>query len=38
MANKEYNIQPSTFETIDTAIYNLVNDGFDLTYKYKRWI
>jgi len=30
MPNKETPLQPSTFETIDTAIYNLVNDGFDL--------
>lgn len=30
MPNKEYPLKPSTFETIDTAIYNLVNDGFDL--------
>lgn len=30
MPNKEIPLQPSTLETIDTAIYNLVNDGFDL--------
>ena len=30
MANKDYNLTPSTIETIDTAIYNLINDGFDL--------
>jgi hypothetical protein len=30
MATKEYPIEPSTIETIDAAIYNLVNDKFDL--------
>ncbi len=30
MANKEYPLTPSTIETIDMAIYNLINDGFDL--------
>ena len=30
MANKEYTLTPSTIETIDTAIYDLINDGFDL--------
>ena len=30
MANKEVPMQPSTIETIDTAIYNLINNGFDL--------
>jgi len=30
MANKEYPLKPSTIETIDMAIYNLINDGFDL--------
>ena len=30
MVNKEYILTPSTIETIDTAIYNLINDGFDL--------
>jgi len=30
MANNEIVLQPSTLETIDMAIYNLVNDGFDL--------
>ena len=30
MPSKEYPLQPSTLETIDIAIYNLVNDGFDL--------
>jgi hypothetical protein len=30
MANNEIVLQPSTLETIDMAIYDLVNDGFDL--------
>ena len=30
MANKEYTLTPSTIETIDMAIYNLINDEFDL--------
>jgi len=30
MANKEQPLQPSTIETIDMAIYNLINEGFDL--------
>lgn len=30
MATKEYPLTPSTIETIDMAIYNLINDGFDL--------
>ena len=30
MPSKETTLQPSTLETIDTAIYNLVNNGFDL--------
>ena len=30
MANREIPMQPSTIETIDTAIYNLINNGFDL--------
>ena len=30
MATREYALEPSTIETIDTAIYNLINDGFDL--------
>lgn len=30
MATKEYPIEPSTIETIDLAIYNLINDEFDL--------
>ena len=30
MANKKYTLKPSTIETIDTAIYNLINDGFNL--------
>ena len=30
MATKEYPLHPSTIETIDMAIYNLINDGFDL--------
>jgi len=30
MATKEYPLEPSTIETIDMAIYNLINDGFDL--------
>ena len=30
MATKEYLLEPSTIETIDLAIYNLVNDRFDL--------
>tara|TARA_R100001086_G_scaffold224291_2_gene142255 strand:+ start:105 stop:944 length:840 start_codon:yes stop_codon:yes gene_type:complete len=30
MPNKDYTLKPSTIETIDTAIYNLINDKFDL--------
>ena len=30
MATKEYPIKPSTIETIDMAIYNLINDDFNL--------
>ena len=30
MANKDYVLTPSTIETIDMAIYNLVNDDFNL--------
>ena len=30
MVNKDYILSPSTIETIDTAIYNLINDDFDL--------
>jgi hypothetical protein len=30
MATKEYPLTPSTIETIDMAIFNLINDGFDL--------
>lgn len=30
MATKEITLQPSTIETIDMAIYDLVNNGFDL--------
>ena len=30
MPNEEYSIQPSTIETIDRAIYELINDRFDL--------
>ena len=30
MATKEYPIEPSTIETIDMAIYNLINDDFNL--------
>lgn len=30
MANREISLQPSTLETIDLAVYNLVNEGFDL--------
>ena len=30
MATREYTLEPSTIETIDLAIYNLINDGFDL--------
>ena len=30
MPSKEYPLKPSTIETIDMAIYNLINDGFDL--------
>ena len=33
MPNKETILQPSTIETIDFAIYNLINDGFDLHTK-----
>ena len=30
LATKEYTLEPSTIETIDTAIYNLINDEFNL--------
>ena len=30
MPNEEYSLQPSTIETIDRAIYKLVNESFDL--------
>jgi len=30
MPTKEITLMPSTIETIDTAIYNLINEGFDL--------
>ena len=30
MPNKEIILEPSTLETIDFAIYNLINEGFDL--------
>ena len=30
MANKKRTLKPSTIETIDTAIYNLINDNFNL--------
>ena len=30
MENKNYTLSPSTIETIDTAIYNLINDEFNL--------
>ena len=30
MPNKDHTFKPSTIETIDTAIYNLINDEFDL--------
>lgn len=30
MATKEYSLEPSTIETIDMAVYNLVNDEFNL--------
>ena len=30
MANEEYSLEPSTIETIDRAIYDLINDKFDL--------
>lgn len=30
MANKEIVLQPSTIETIDMAIFDLINNGFDL--------
>ena len=33
MATKEYPIEPSTIETIDMAIYNLINDEFNLHTK-----
>jgi hypothetical protein len=33
MATKEYPIEPSTIETIDLAIYNLINESFDLHTK-----
>tara|TARA_R100000030_G_scaffold72335_2_gene55770 strand:+ start:3235 stop:4074 length:840 start_codon:yes stop_codon:yes gene_type:complete len=33
MATKEYPLEPSTIETIDTAIYNLINDDFNLHTK-----
>jgi hypothetical protein len=33
MATKEYPIQPSTIETIDMAIFKLINEGFDLHTK-----
>lgn len=30
MATKEYPLEPSTIETIDLAVYNLINDKFNL--------
>ena len=30
MPTKEYPLEPSTIETIDLAIYNLISEGFDL--------
>ena len=30
MATKEYSLEPSTIETIDMAVYNLINDKFNL--------
>ena len=30
MPTEEYTLEPSTIETIDLAIYNLINEGFDL--------
>ena len=30
MPTREVTLKPSTIETIDFAIYNLINDGFDL--------
>ena len=33
MPNNEVTLQPSTIETIDQALYNLINDGFNLHTK-----
>ena len=30
MPTEEYTLEPSTIETIDLAVYNLINEGFDL--------
>ncbi len=30
MPTREITLEPSTIETIDFAIYNLINEGFDL--------